>query len=315
MKRFFRALGKGFIKYQYHIVCTVITLMLLLLWVFCFPNALGRFVESFRDLGLSVAYVFCDAFDIEMKFTPSVNTLPDYSFLNVKGWVMGWFKKPYEPSYPSILIPWEWEEFTEKWKLYWKTFVDRRYFLLYLYHVVNGLYWITTVLMYAIPIFFGIRALFRKFYFREKAKKEVDENGEILQEQPIKDSKPLQSWRKFYFKVIDKVVLWFVGLFEFVRMRDALWGAWLLLVLLCFNVFAIVIDFVAYYLYFSMSFDVVSLYKQIYKLLLDLYPFIRFLPLFSWVTLVILGLRKKSEDLAFEQEYVSMLIAEEGDDA
>lgn len=313
MKRFFRALGKNIIIYQYQIVSTIITLTLIFLGIFCFSNAFGRLIESFRDFGLSVVYVFCDIFDIEMD-SPTVNNLPDYSFLNVKRWIMGWFNKSYEPSYPSIFIPIDWEEFSARWTRYWEAFANERNVLLYFVYVLDFLYWIIIIAMYAVPIFFAVRALFRKFYFRENPKKEVDENGEVLIEQPTKDSKPLKAWHKFYFNIIDKVVLWLVGLYEYVRSKELLWGGWFLLVLLYFNVFTIAVEFVAYYLYFSIEFDVLSLYKQIYKFCLDLYPFVRFLPLFSWITLIILGLRKKSEDLEFKETYESMLIDDEGGD-
>lgn len=307
MKKFFRVLGQGFAKYQYHITCTAITLLLLLLWVFCFPNALGRFVEAFRDFGISIAHVFCDTFSIEMDFSITVNELPDYSFLNPKTW----FDNAYAPKYPTLWIPLEWEEFTEKWKVYWQAFIDKRNFLMYLYYLVNILYWVVTISMYAVPLWLGVRALFRKFYFREKPKKAVDENGEILFEQPIQDSKPLTKWRKFYFNVIEKIILWFVGLYNFVREREALWGGWLLLVLLYFNVFTIAVEFIAYYLYFSVTFDIVNLYRQIYKLFLDVYPFIVSLPVFSWIVLIILGLRKKSTDLEYEN--IARVAQEEGD--
>lgn len=306
MKRVKRALKIHFEKYQYHYVCTLITFALLYLGVFHFPNWLGRLVESGRDFGLSVAYAFCDLFDIENSIVPTVNKYPNYDYLNIKDWVLSWFEKPTSPtpsvpSAPSTTLPSEWELFKAKWALYWKAFVNKRVFFLWLYHVVNITYYVTTALMYGIPLWFLIKKLFNKFYFREKPKKVKDENGDELYEQPITDSKPLKAWQSFYFAVPQRVESWFVGLFVFVKERAELWQFWALLLLLYFNVFTIILEFIAYYLYFAVEFDFLNLYRQVYKLLLDLYPFVSFAGVVSWITLIILCLKKKNENLEYEQ--------------
>ena len=95
--------------------------------------------------------------------------------------------------------------------------------------------------------------------------------------------------------------MWFVALFDFVKAREELYQFWLLLVLLYFNVLTIFIEFCAYYVYFAVSFDSVNLYRQVYKLCLDLSAVFSVLGLFSWTTIVILILKRKSEDLEYER--------------
>ena len=70
-----------------------ITVGLLFLGIFRFPNCIGRLIESGRDFGLSIAYAFTDAFDGKTKITPTVNTLPNYSFLNLRNGFYALFKK------------------------------------------------------------------------------------------------------------------------------------------------------------------------------------------------------------------------------
>ena len=84
MRTLLRRIGGHFREKQFYYVCTIITLGLLALGLFRFPNAIGRLVESCQDFGFSIAYVFCDWFHIEAEITPTVNNYPDYSFLNVK---------------------------------------------------------------------------------------------------------------------------------------------------------------------------------------------------------------------------------------
>ena len=84
MKERFRKIGKHLLEKQYYYACGIITIVILAMGFFRFPNALGRLIESVRDFGVSIAGLFCEVFDIDYDFTITVNTLPDYDFLNVK---------------------------------------------------------------------------------------------------------------------------------------------------------------------------------------------------------------------------------------
>lgn len=300
MKRVFQAVKRHFQNTYPYYVCTVISLVLLGMGIFRFPNAIGRLVESCKDFGKSVGYAFCEVFDIEPGIEPSVNNLPNYSYLNAKDWFYNLIgKSPASSKTPSTFIPMEWEQFKAKWVQYWKAFANERYFLMYVFFLLQVLYYVFLVVALCIPLWFGIRKLFRKYYFREKRKKqskrldcapspidgqaqETPDTGEPV-ELPITESKPLRIWRWLYFKVILRVVLWFVGLFEWIKERPTLWQFWLLLALLYFNVITIAIEFIAYYLYFLVNMDVYHLYVQIYKLFLDLWAFVKFMPVIGWI--------------------------------
>ena len=74
-----------------HFLCIAVTLGFVLCGVFVFSNAFWRLIESFRDLGLSVAYYFCELFGISYGFAPTVNELPS--------------------RLPTIFLPETWEAF------------------------------------------------------------------------------------------------------------------------------------------------------------------------------------------------------------
>lgn len=64
-----------------HIICILITLGFVVLGIFRFFGCIGRIIESVRDCGLSVAYYFCEIFEIPHRITLTVNELPKIPFL------------------------------------------------------------------------------------------------------------------------------------------------------------------------------------------------------------------------------------------
>ncbi len=300
MKTLLRKIGGNIREKQYEYVCGIITLGLLAMGLFCFPNALGRLVESLRDIGVSIAYVFCDWFEIEPNFTVTVNKYPNYSFLNVKAWLYSLFKKEYTPINPTAPFPIDWEAFKVKWGQYWEDFVDVDNMKLYLYYLGYYITLIAPLIMFAFPLWLGVKSLFDKYYFKEPKEPETEEEQRD-ETRPIMESKPLQKWHTFYFTVLARIGTWFVGLFDFVKAREELYQFWLLLVLLYFNVLTMFFEFCAYYLYFSVAFDFVNLYRQLYKLCLDLSAVLSVFGLFSWTTIIILVLKRKSKDLEIER--------------
>ena len=70
------------LRFDYrHIICIAITLGFVALGVFKFFGAVGRLIESGRDFGLSVGYLFAEMFGIPHNITPTVNDFPKYPFL------------------------------------------------------------------------------------------------------------------------------------------------------------------------------------------------------------------------------------------
>ena len=113
-----------------HFICIAITIGFVALGVFEFFGAVGRLIESGRDIGLSAAYYFCELFQIPHNITPTVNDFPKIPFFDFGG----------DTETPVIPIPEDWQGFTEKWSLYWRTWAIGENFLAYLSFLGNFLY-------------------------------------------------------------------------------------------------------------------------------------------------------------------------------
>lgn len=234
-----------------HIVCILITIGFLACGVFVFPNALGRLIEGGRDFGLSVAYYFCEIFGLEHNITPTVNDLS-------------------QTPLPSVLLPDTWADFKIGWTAYWRLWASTDNFTGYLSFLGNLLCYLCYVLLIVLPV-----ALVVVLLLRNQIKKKNNDYD--------KDSLPLRAWKWVSRHTYRPVRAWIVSLFRFVREHRGYWISWLCLWLFFFNAYTIALEFFAYYFYFVVSFDVLNLYRQVYKLFLDLFPVLTFIPLWVWI--------------------------------
>lgn len=248
-----------------HFICIAITIGFVALGVFEFFGAVGRLIESGRDIGLSAAYYFCELLQIPHDITPTVNDFPKIPFFDFGG--------SSSPSAPSVPIPEDWHGFTEKWSLYWRTWATGENFLAYLAFLGNLLYVLSMAVLCLLPVVLAAYFLLKRF-----AKTENNDWG--------KDTKPLRVFKRataFYLPVKQ----WGLSFIGFLRDSGVYWKIWLALWLFYFNAFTIVLEFIAFYLYFVVSFDFANIYRQVYKLILDLWTAISFIPVWGWVLLAL----------------------------
>lgn len=258
-----------------HIVCIVITLGFVALGVFEFFGAVGRVIEGGRDIGLSAAYYFCELFQIPHNITPTVNEFPKIPFFDWGGST---------PSSPSIPIPDEWQGFTVKWSEYWQVWASGENFFSYLAFLGNLLLILSKVLLLVVSFLLLVYLLCRRIL--------KTQNNDY-----DRDSVPLRIFKRISSVTYRPAKAWLLSFFVFVRDRGVYWKIWLALWLFYFNAFAIVLEFIAFYLYFVVSFDFANIYRQVYKLILDLWTGLTFFPLWVWLVgaVVALGIaaRKK----------------------
>ena len=243
-----------------HVICAVITLAFLAVGIFRFFDSIGRFAESGRDLGLSVAYYFCEIFRIPHNIAPTVNNYPDYSLID----------NPFGSFAPNVSIPESWEGFKVKWHEYWQVFAAGANVRGYLSFLGDFLYIVCIVILVAVPLVLILVLVLRKLLWQEN-----NDYG--------KDTKPLKIFKHISKYIYLPVKAWLISFFCFVREHKAYWIIWLCLWGLYFNIFTIFLEFIAFYLYFAVSFDFVSIYRQVYKLACDLWVPFNFLPWWCWV--------------------------------
>ena len=244
-----------------HYICIAISLGFLG-FGFLFPNALPRIAEAFRDLGVSFGYYFMELFFPDSNtIQPTVNLVQEWE----------WAVSPWEPL---RLFPWTWEEFQVLWGEYWQLWITEENIQAYLYFLSDVLEVVAKTITLLLPLAIPLWLKARKYT-------EPREDDEEVSTVNV-DSPALVKFKKFLFGVIYPIGRWVKSFVGFVRENDIYYKFWLLVWVIHFNVISIVVAFLAFYLYFIVSFDFVGIYTQVVKLLLDLTPVVRFIPGIIW---------------------------------
>lgn len=249
-----------------HFICIAVTLCFVALGVFKFFGAVGRLIESVRDIGLSAGFYFCELFQIPHKITPTVNDFPKIPFFDFGG--------DSAPSVLSVSFSDEWQTFKEKWSQYWQIWTTAENFFAYLAFLGDPLYMFLMIVLCFLPVVVAAFVLLKRFAMTEN-----NDWG--------KDTKPLQIFKRISAVTYRPVKAWLISFLSFLRDNGAYWKSWLALWLFYFNVFTIVLEFIAFYLYFVVSFDFINIYRQVYKLVLDLWAAISFIPVWGWVLIAL----------------------------
>ena len=253
-----------------HYICIAITIAFLGLGYF-YVNSFPRIIESILDFFTSIAYYFCELFMDENPISPTVMQMPQWEIL---------------PSVfePITILP-EWNEFQAYWSRYWQVFASKENILAYFSWLGDTLYYLSRYLLIFIPIIVLLILL-------------VNKTLETINHKDNKDSKPLQVYRKFTFKIVYPIRDWTKDFILFLR-RTKYLKVWLWLWAIYFNVISIVISFFGFYFYLISSFEFQSIYFQLQKLLYDLTPMLRTIPVFCWVIIGIVILCLISRAIGF----------------
>lgn len=253
-----------------HCICIAITLGFAACAVFVFPSAFGRLIEGGRDLCLSVGFYFCELFRIPHAIEPTVNLLPD----------------GYEGLFPLVPIADDWQQFQADFADYWRLWASGDNFRSYLSFLADVLYKISVAILLVLPLVL-LAVLFLQRYLKRQ-------NNDY-----DKDSRPLRVFKAISDHTYRPVKDWLVTFAQFVRERRYYWATWLCLWAYNFNLFTIVLEFLAFYFYFVVSYDFVNIYRQVYKLVLDLYVPVTFIPLWAWAVIVIVLFDRFRKKIAY----------------
>ena len=249
-----------------HYIFTYIVLVSLTLSVFHFTGALTRIIESFRDLGLSVAYYFCELLEISHSITPTVSNT------SIVPWT------------PILNLPATWEEFLLLWDKYWLLWSKKETFIGYINWLGNALLTVAQwSMLFIIPLALVLYLLF-DHYMNE-------ENNDYT-----KQSKAVTKYKAFLQKVYVPVKNWIISLMDFAKEHQIYTKLLLVIWLWNFNGFSIFVEFLSFYFYFVVQFSIDNLYIQVYKLFVDLTPMLAFVPTFVWIILALIafhGMRKR----------------------
>ena len=263
MRELFKKLKK--INYR-HYICAAITLGFIACAIFVFPKAITRIFEAFKDIWNSILFYFSELLLLDNDITITVN---DYSVV---------------PWTPFLGLPATWEEFLVLWDKYWVLWATAD-------NVIKYFAWLSTflfdfsriILLAGVPIVIVLVVLFNRYL--------QSQNNDYNQ-----DSKPLKFFKWFTLKTYIPIKRWVLGFINFIKEHSFYYKFWLLIWAYNFNVITIFIEFIAFYLYFVISFDFLNLYKQFYKLFVDISVPIAFIPGIAWLIIgyvVLVKTRKK----------------------
>ena len=126
-----------------HVFCAAITLWFVALGLYRFFDSVGRIIEAGMDLGLSVAYYFCELFGVEHSVVPTVNEYPKIPFFDGLGGAFA----------PQTSLPETFEGFFAKWSEYWRTWATMENFQGYCAQLVWIMYFVAVglLIIFAMP--------------------------------------------------------------------------------------------------------------------------------------------------------------------
>lgn len=264
MKKIFK------IDYRYYVVI-IITILLLLLH-FQFPHWFSRLIIAIKDFGLSLAYYFIELFELPFEIKVTVNDIPE-------------FIKEVNISF----FPENWELFKIKLGIYFKSLFNFETLLFYLSDVQLFLKSFYKLLLLILP--FGL--LIYVFYIDMFSLKK----GKLINE----DSLRLKRFKSVEKKIFKPIKDWIISLYHFILKRKKIYIIWFLILSFYFNWITILIELIAYYFYFVISFDLINVYIQVYKLILDLIPMINFVPSFLWIIMFLILFNRYRKKKAFSR--------------
>lgn len=261
---------KIFKDYRFYI-CILITISLLTISILFYKNSYLRIAQSLRDLALSIGYNFSFVFDLDLGINITVNNIES----NMK-------------IANSLMIPIDIDIFKEKIKIYFTCLTNPNNLTRYISNICKTFLITVKTLMIILPLLILMIALFN-LYFSE-SKKGIGE-----------ESKPLRFVKRIEKHIYKPVKSFFMNIIFFIHKNKYFYLSWMAIGMLSFNIFTIILEFFSYYFYFVSSFDITSLFIQLYKLILDLLPMITSVPIFIWILLALILVDKNRKKIAMRK--------------
>ena len=239
------------------IICIVASVLITIFFIYLaishFSNSYLRLGETFRDLWNSMKYYFFEIFEMEHD---TKATVKDYSE------IMKW----------DVSIPETPEDAKVDMEQYMNLLVDKENLNYYNYTVGVKMGDFARILLIVLPFIVLLCILIKMLYLRPNHK-----HG--------KETIPLKVFKciaRFTYQPIKRVILTYN---EFLQENKKILDLWTVIWLMNLNIMSIIVAFVSYYLYFSVSCDVLGLYGQFVKLILDLEIAVTTIP--KWIAIIL----------------------------
>ena len=238
-------------KGVYIALTVVLTAVFLLIGVLVFEKSYLRIWESCKDLGNSAKYYFCEIFGIEHSTNVTVGNNSN---------VIEGGGQSIMPDTP--------QEFGTKAWIYFKLLINGKNITAWTGLIGQKTVVTARFLVLAIPFFLLLGFAIKKLYGRRNTKHNHD-------------TVPLRIFKGFSAVTYQPLKRFVIGYIEFLKTYEKIVTAWLILWAFHLNLATIVIEFIAYYLYFAVSYKLSTVYVQICKLVVDLQIVLKHFPWWS----------------------------------
>lgn len=241
-------------KKAYIFLSVIITLAFVALGATVFKSSYLRLWESVKDLGISAKYYFCELSGIEHSGQATVTE----------------FSKVFDSG---GLLPETSDGFKDKTTAYFKRLISKENVEAWAALTGQKTAEFSRWLVLLMPLFIGLRVFIRQVYGRYNTKHNSD-------------TVPLKIFKKTAAVIYQPIKRFIVGYTAYLKDSDKWRKVWITLSVCSLNLASIAAEFIAYYLYFAVSYRFDTVYGQIRKLLIDLQVIFKHFP---WWTLLWIG--------------------------
>ena len=258
-------------------IITFIITFLTFYAVMLFPNSIPRLLKSVFDFFTSFIYYVFMLVGGNSPIPATVTQRDTWSIFP-------------EIWNPIRLFPESLSEFFEFWGRYLGQVFTKTQLFAYLNFLNNFIFYASRILLIALPLIVVI--ILRLNMVKNKRC--------IIRG---KKSRALIYFEKIYKSIICEAVGKIRSFCGFVLEDPRLLKTWIIVWCIYFNVFSILISALAYYFYFTASWNVFTLYGQVIKFQRDLTPVIRFVPRLIWIGLALWIYNRVCRSIAFQRLY------------
>ena len=237
--------------------------------IFVYKDSYARVWESIQDLWNSLKFFVKEVFMLNFEAEPTVT---DFSK------VLHWQK----------ILPEDSENFKLKFGAYFSLFATKENFNLYMSNVGTTLANFSKSLVIIIPVGLILWLIIKAMYSKSNTK----HNHDTL---------PLKMYKKLMGISYHPIRNFISQYIRFYRSNQNLVTATIILWLLNFNLITVIIEFLAYYFFFVVTYDVSTLYIQFGKLFIDLQAIFIHVPLWIIIIFVVRWLHNRRKSIAKSQ--------------
>ena len=232
----------------YVVLSITITTIFLVLGVTVFHKSFVRLWETFGDIFSSIRFYVCEIFGLEHTINPSVIE---------KSKVLEW----------NYILPETSEGFGQKSGLFFRLMLNGKNFKGFTVVLGEKAENFSRVMVSLLPVFLLGWVIITRTYGASNTKHNYD-------------TRPLRIFKKISAVLYQPLKRFKLGYKVYLEEETRWKIAWLWVWAFNLNLVSIVVAFIAFYLYFAVSFNFSSLYGQVCKLVLDIEVVLKHFP---WV--------------------------------